>query len=186
MIRTGVRVSLENLGCRVNRVELDQMALALEEAGATICGAGEADIVVLNTCAVTAEAEAKTRKAIRRSLRLKRKPYVIACGCAAMLAQDEIEGLSDRVEVVPLKAQVPARIMEIARDLDLSPQEPATSSAASTVTPTGRTRPGLQHPARPPDPGRLRPQVHLLHRLEGTRTLAVDAGKGSARRGREG
>lgn len=140
----GVRVSLENLGCRVNRVELDQMALALEEAGATICGAGEADIVVLNTCAVTAEAEAKTRKAIRRSLRLKRKPYVIACGCAAMLAQDEIEGLSDRVEVVPLKAQVPARIMEIARDLDLSPQEPATSSTASTVTPTGRTRPGIK------------------------------------------
>ena len=60
-------VCLLNLGCRVNRVELDLMASELEAAGAVLVDEAEADAIVVNTCAVTGEAEAKTRKAVRRA-----------------------------------------------------------------------------------------------------------------------
>ena len=63
-------VALVNLGCRVNRVELDHMALDLERAGAVLTPEREARVVIVNTCAVTGEAEAKTRKAVRRAASL--------------------------------------------------------------------------------------------------------------------
>ena len=46
-------VAFVNLGCRVNRVELDMMAEALEDLGCVMCEETEASAVVVNTCAVT-------------------------------------------------------------------------------------------------------------------------------------
>ena len=51
-------VSVVNLGCRVNRVEADLIAERLEALGCAIVGEDEASAIVVNTCAVTAEAEA--------------------------------------------------------------------------------------------------------------------------------
>ena len=53
---SGARVSVVNLGCRVNRVEADVIASELERAGARICDESDADAIVINTCAVTGEA----------------------------------------------------------------------------------------------------------------------------------
>ncbi|HEY6105099.1 MAG TPA: hypothetical protein VIV59_03905, partial [Anaeromyxobacteraceae bacterium] len=63
------RVGLMALGCRVNRADLDALAAAL--AGRfEVVGEGEpADLVVVNTCAVTADAESASRQAIRRLAR---------------------------------------------------------------------------------------------------------------------
>ena len=83
-------VALVNLGCRVNRVELDHMALDLERAGAVLTPEREARVVIVNTCAVTGEAEAKTRKAVRRAASLPSTPLVIATGCVANLFADEL------------------------------------------------------------------------------------------------
>ena len=58
------RVCVINLGCRVNRVESDWMETSFVQSGASLCAEAEADIVAINTCAVTGEAQAKTRKAV--------------------------------------------------------------------------------------------------------------------------
>ena len=79
------RVACVNLGCRVNRVELDDIASELEAAGCVICDEVSADLVVVNTCAVTGEAEAKARKAVRHAAALPRMPWVVATGCVASL-----------------------------------------------------------------------------------------------------
>ena len=51
-------VALLNLGCRVNRVELDLMASDLIQLGCAIVEPEDAAAIIVNTCAVTAEAEA--------------------------------------------------------------------------------------------------------------------------------
>ncbi|MGN0072069.1 MAG: tRNA (N(6)-L-threonylcarbamoyladenosine(37)-C(2))-methylthiotransferase MtaB [Atopobiaceae bacterium] len=133
-------VAFINLGCRVNRVETDTIALALEEAGCRIGTPDEADAVVVNTCAVTGEAEAKTRHTLRHTMNLPKRPYVVATGCAASLFADELESLGDTIEVVPLKAEVPKAVLA---KLPAVAPEPLPCGVDAT-TPTGRTRPGIK------------------------------------------
>ena len=140
------RFAMVNLGCRVNRVELDAMALALEKRGYDLVGQREADVVVVNTCAVTGEAEAKTRKAVRHAAGLPQRPLVIATGCVANLFADELANLSDNVIVEPLKARVPERVFELCKEA-AEPQVAEAKYAPTRshgTTPTGRTRPGIK------------------------------------------
>jgi threonylcarbamoyladenosine tRNA methylthiotransferase MtaB len=67
------------LGCRLNGAEAETMA-ALAAAG------GLHDALIVNTCAVTAEAEAQARQAIRRAAREAPGRPIIVTGCAATLA----------------------------------------------------------------------------------------------------
>ena len=138
-------VSLVNLGCRVNRVELDAMALELERAGARLVAERDARVVVVNTCAVTGEAEAKTRKAVRHAASLPGRPLVIATGCVANLFADEMAALAPNVRVESDKSAVAAlALAELGLDgTDDAPDAPA-EGCAPTPTPTGRTRPGIK------------------------------------------
>ena len=61
--------AIVNLGCKVNRVESDSFASGLLARGGVETGPDSADVVVVNTCTVTGEAEKKTRKAVRQVLR---------------------------------------------------------------------------------------------------------------------
>ncbi|MBM6905837.1 MiaB/RimO family radical SAM methylthiotransferase [Collinsella tanakaei] len=106
-------VSVVNLGCRVNRVESDRMTVDFARAGFGLVDEDEADLVVINTCAVTGEAEAKTRKAVRHAVNLPRKPYVVVTGCAVNLHPDSLAELSDRVMIEPMKTDVAARAADL-------------------------------------------------------------------------
>ena len=121
--------AVENLGCRVNRVESDRMVRDLIGAGFSIVEPDEAFVVVVNTCAVTGEAEAKTRKAVRRAAARALRPYVIATGCAANLHADALAELSERVVVEPLKTEVAARALALADEAGLVPQGSAADDA---------------------------------------------------------
>ena len=72
-----MRFSIVNLGCKVNRVESDAVAAQLLERGAEACEPAAADLIVVNTCTVTGEAEKKTRKAVRQALRANDTARVI-------------------------------------------------------------------------------------------------------------
>ena len=135
-------VHLANLGCRVNRVELDAMANRLEAAGMALVDEADADFVVINTCAVTGEAEAKTRKAIRRAAALPKEPVVVATGCVANLFADELASLAPNVRVVADKRKVADFVLDLAGTNTLAPE--VASQGCLTVTPTGRTRPGIK------------------------------------------
>lgn len=146
-----LRVAMSNLGCRVNRVELDVMAERLVEAGCELVSQRDADVIVVNTCAVTGEAQAKTRKAIRHATNLGQKPMVVATGCVASLFAPELEAISDRVIVEADKSRVPSRVLacraphqelDAAECADLGLMARQTPHAGTT--PTGRTRPGVK------------------------------------------
>lgn len=106
-----MRFCVVNLGCKVNRVESDDFERRLHAAGATSAPAEAADLIVVNTCTVTGEAEKKTRKAVRRALRASERAQVVVTGCAAAIDAAAFEAMDARVQVVP-KASMAAWISE--------------------------------------------------------------------------
>ncbi len=78
-----------NLGCKVNQYECDVLAQELEKRGfTTFSDLVPADLYIINTCAVTKEAEKKSRQAIARCKKLNENCSVIICGCASEKAPD--------------------------------------------------------------------------------------------------
>ncbi len=72
------------LGCKVNETESGSILAGLEAAGWDVSDALEpADVYVLNTCAVTAEAEKKSRQLVARARRFNPDAAVYVCGCAS-------------------------------------------------------------------------------------------------------
>ncbi len=116
------------------------MALELERSGAVLVPEREAGVIIVNTCAVTGEAEAKTRKAVRHAASLPGQPLVIATGCVANLFADEISALAPNVRVERDKAAV-AALAASALGLERGCGVPVPCDAP---TPTGRTRPGIK------------------------------------------
>lgn len=85
------RFSIVTLGCKVNQAESQDLYIALRSAGHIHSESlADSEIVFINTCAVTAEAEAKTRKAIRRAMRCG-APAVIVMGCASEIVRKQME-----------------------------------------------------------------------------------------------
>ena len=78
----GKKFTIYTLGCKVNQYESDSMEDILRNEGA-ICVSFEepADIVIVNTCAVTNMAERKSRQIIHRAKKISPKAVCVACGC---------------------------------------------------------------------------------------------------------
>ena len=72
------------LGCKVNRYESDYIAQELAQKGYEVSDElSFADVYVLNTCAVTAEAEKKSRQAIARCRKFNENARIFVLGCAS-------------------------------------------------------------------------------------------------------
>lgn len=72
------------LGCKLNEVESESLMSGLEERGYEVTEKlGYADVYILNTCAVTAEAEKKSRQAVARMRKFNPAAPVLVCGCAS-------------------------------------------------------------------------------------------------------
>ncbi len=85
------KVIINTLGCKVNQFESASFLCGFEESGCRAAKAGEdADIVVINTCAVTAKAGAQSRQTIRRLIRRHPEAKVVVTGCYAQMAANEI------------------------------------------------------------------------------------------------
>lgn len=79
-----MKVIVFTLGCKVNEVESAKIMSALECAGFEVEDKlGFADAYVLNTCAVTAEAEKKSRQLVARAKKFNPQASVYVCGCAS-------------------------------------------------------------------------------------------------------
>ena len=119
-------VAFRTLGCKVNRVEGESVAASLLTAGARIVDEDAAHVVVISTCTVTGEADAKSRKAIRHALSAPGKPVVVVTGCGAAVDPDALRALGDRVIV---ESDTDLVAMRVAEQLALSPQAAPTPRA---------------------------------------------------------
>ena len=92
------KVGLYTLGCKVSLYETEAIAEAFADAGFEVGSFFEScDVYVINTCTVTAESDAKSRKYIRRAHRQNPDAVIIVIGCYSQRSPDEvarIEGVS--------------------------------------------------------------------------------------------
>src|SRR5438105_6041578 len=142
-------VEIVTFGCRLNAFESEAMRRLAD-------GAGLANAVIVNTCAVTAEAERQARQAIRRARREHPGARIIVTGCAATLAPERYAELAE-VDLV-LDNQAKLRAQSYALESPTSPQP---------SPPPGAERGLLRHPSFPSPPFRGEREGTIAQRWEG-------------------
>ncbi|MGZ8236979.1 MAG: tRNA (N(6)-L-threonylcarbamoyladenosine(37)-C(2))-methylthiotransferase MtaB [Methylobacter sp.] len=89
-----MKVHLKTLGCRLNEAELETWAQAFQKSGHQITKQAEAaQLIVINSCAVTQDAARKSRQLIRRIHRDNPQAKLVVSGCYATLNEDEAASL---------------------------------------------------------------------------------------------
>ena len=97
------------LGCKVNQYETEYAREGFLRLGYREAINGEpADLILVNSCTVTAESEAKSRKIIRRLAKKYPQAEIIVMGCYATRAPDEAAALPGVSEVIQDKRELPA------------------------------------------------------------------------------
>ena len=163
-------VAIHTHGCKLNQADSRTLAREFSEAGYRVVAAdAPAEVVVLNTCTVTATADAKARQYLRAAARRNPGALVVATGCYAQRAGAELAGLPvvsltlGNTEKPALVAAVTARLAGAEVDATATEQpgggvtgasglaQPAIPLALSpTIDPAAQSP--TPRPVAPPDP----------------------------------
>lgn len=85
------KIAITTLGCKVNQYESAAFQTGFEAAGCVMAQAKEAaDIIVINTCAVTAKAGTQSRHAVRQLMRRHPGAKIVITGCYVQMAAQEL------------------------------------------------------------------------------------------------
>ena len=91
-----MNIAFYTLGCKVNQYETEVMREAFENKGHTVVSDGMPfDIIIINSCTVTAESDRKTRQAVHRFKRQNPNAVVVLTGCMAQAFSEEAKALTD-------------------------------------------------------------------------------------------
>lgn len=93
-----------SLGCRLNIAESETIRALL---------ADESDVVVINSCAVTAEAVRQTRQAIRKARRARPSARLLVTGCAADIEREQIAAMPEVDGLVANASKLDARAWNV-------------------------------------------------------------------------
>lgn len=105
---------LVTLGCKVNQYETQLVKEALEQNGFREAAEDEAaDLCVVNTCTVTAEADAKGRQLIRQLAQRNPGTRTLVMGCFATRDPETVRNLPSVFEVVTDKRELPDVLQRI-------------------------------------------------------------------------
>jgi threonylcarbamoyladenosine tRNA methylthiotransferase MtaB len=146
---TAPTVAFATLGCRLNQVDTSELQGTLEARGfRTVAFADRADVVIVNTCTVTARADFSDRQAIHRAARINPDARIVVTGCWAQTSPEVVAGVRgvDLVVGNGDKQRLPDLVAEL---LEQARPEPRAASvyvggiaAARTLpaAPLGRAR----------------------------------------------
>jgi threonylcarbamoyladenosine tRNA methylthiotransferase MtaB len=126
-----MRVTLQALGCRLNEAELETWARQFQQLGHQVTtDETSADLVVINTCAVTQEAVRKSRKVLRRTQRANPRARIVVSGCFATL---ETQALAQEggIDLLIPNQEKDHLVTTVTAELDL-PAMPLSAMAAGT------------------------------------------------------
>lgn len=115
-------VALQTLGCKLNQAETESLARKFLEAGYQVVALDHAaDIYLLNTCTVTHIADRKSRNLLRLAHRRNPRALIVATGCYAERARDDLGSIEGVSLVVGNRNK--ERLVEIIESMtDASPQ----------------------------------------------------------------
>src|SRR5215212_286492 len=95
-----MKYAIVTFGCRVNQADSLAIECELAASGGEAVSSDRADVVVVNTCSVTASADQGARQTIRRIARENPSARIIATGCYATRRPDDLAALPNVVRVV--------------------------------------------------------------------------------------
>jgi threonylcarbamoyladenosine tRNA methylthiotransferase MtaB len=119
-------VEIVTFGCRLNAFESEAMRGIAAEAGL-------ADAVIVNTCAVTAEAERQARQAIRRARRERPEARIIVTGCAAQIHPDAYAAMGEVDQVLGNREKLTAESYRDGARIAVGPRAALGDAAAPAV-----------------------------------------------------
>jgi threonylcarbamoyladenosine tRNA methylthiotransferase MtaB len=123
--------SIENFGCRATEADASSLRRDLLANGLTLAeGHASADVVVLNTCTVTAAADSQAREAVRKIRRENPVARIVVTGCYAQRAPEELAALEGVAWVIgnSHQAEIPCLVRGLLAPAaqSLSEDAPAT------------------------------------------------------------
>jgi threonylcarbamoyladenosine tRNA methylthiotransferase MtaB len=126
--RAAPRVAAGFVGCKVSQADGEEALAGLAAAGLDpVSSRDAADVVVVYTCCVTAEAERKSRRLVRRAASAGKR--VVVSGCAAALRPEQFEGEGITVVARPDWGELAERLTVEGRD------DPSLAGAGEGVSP---------------------------------------------------
>ncbi|MCS6952283.1 MAG: tRNA (N(6)-L-threonylcarbamoyladenosine(37)-C(2))-methylthiotransferase MtaB [Bryobacterales bacterium] len=87
------RFFIQNFGCRATQADGAALEASLVRLGWEVAPAAEADVIIINSCTVTAEADQDVRQAVRRAHRENPAARILVTGCYAQRAPEELSRL---------------------------------------------------------------------------------------------
>ena len=134
-------VYFDTLGCRLNEAEIQSWSRGVRQAGHSVVGHSDAaEIIILNSCAVTGEAVTKSYKRSRRLRRSNPQARIVLTGCAASLPASELREL-DHVDAVISNQEKDGLVQRILEFCETLPDvSPFAVSTRGTHLPGERTR----------------------------------------------
>ena len=144
ILGNGRTVAIHTHGCKLNQADTQVLARQFQEAGFTLVKSSDkADVVVLNSCTVTANSDSKARQYLRRARRSNPKALVVATGCYAQRAADELSAM-DAVSLVLNNYDKRSLVATVTATLNIKPVSVQKSSPGNTLVPVpidiGRSR----------------------------------------------
>ena len=143
----GPTVAIHTHGCKLNQSDSQSLARRFEDAGYRVVDSpGQADVVVLNSCTVTATADAKARQFLRAARRSNPGAVVVATGCYAQRSPESLRAMEavslvlgntqkhELVDAATALLEPPGRVAYVGEGLKPSPTRQDGPS-----TETGRT-----------------------------------------------
>ncbi|MBO8166272.1 MAG: tRNA (N(6)-L-threonylcarbamoyladenosine(37)-C(2))-methylthiotransferase MtaB [Kosmotoga sp.] len=136
------KVSIFTLGCKLNQYESQGMAEKLSDAFLVAFDDDNADIYIINSCTVTAEAERKLRQLYRRLKRRSPESIFTVVGCYSETSPNELKELGfDLVLGVKQKRNIKEEILRFSGKSEPAKAEASDNTYFSVHTsPEGRTR----------------------------------------------
>ncbi len=134
-----MKVFFQALGCRLNEAELEAWSSQFRQRGFGLAeDAASADLLILNTCSVTGEADRKSRQQIRRLHRDNPASKLVVTGCYASLQADRVRAELG-VDLVVSNRRKDGLVEEVVEALSLEPQL-ADVAAENSLFARGRHR----------------------------------------------
>ncbi|MFV0423457.1 tRNA (N(6)-L-threonylcarbamoyladenosine(37)-C(2))-methylthiotransferase MtaB [Oleidesulfovibrio sp.] len=133
MTDNNIRFYAATLGCKINQYETQALREVWLERGFTEVDSAEAaDIILVNSCAVTAKAVSDVRSTVRQANRANPDALIVVTGCAAQVMAEELSALPGVARVVPQEAKASLKRWP---DLSGEPVADEQESALATEAP---------------------------------------------------
>ena len=131
------KVVIHTHGCKLNQADSQVLAQEFQQAGFTVVRtAAQADVVVLNSCTVTANSDSKARQYLRRARRNNPDALVVATGCYAQRAKDELS-VMESASLILDNRDKPTLVSTVAAKLNIATDHPVQKQPEAAL---GRSR----------------------------------------------